>query len=157
MNINFNKASYRSLARNDENSWSAHKIPMSTLTRFPYPQYHSSKDNISIISKKSLLVCYSALKQTINFIEKTKFIEKRFQGIVCLSNPKYNLYTNDGEPAFGKKISLKSKKIRKIIDLIPLLEKPTSIDYISSIIDLDKKTILQYLKKWKEKKLIAIL
>tara|TARA_B100001964_G_C14217360_1_gene593442 strand:- start:130 stop:1407 length:1278 start_codon:yes stop_codon:yes gene_type:complete len=157
ININYNKASYRSLTRNDESSWTSHKIPMSTLTRFPYPQYHSSKDNISIISKKSLLICSKVLKKTINFIEKTEFIEKKFQGIICLSNPKYNLYIDDGQPAFGKKVSIKSQKIRKIIELIPLLEKPTSIDYISKTIGLNKKTILLYLKKWKEKKLIAIL
>ena len=37
------------------------------------------------------------------------------------------------------------------MELIPRLEKPVSIEYISEIVGLNRKVILSYLYKWKEK------
>ena len=156
LKIKYNKNSYNNIQNNDENSWQAYKIPMSTLTRYPYPQYHTNKDNISIISKKSLSISLKILNETINNIEKTKIIKKRFSGTVCLSNPKYNLYIDPGQPAFGNKASLKFQKFREIMELIPRLDKPVSIDYISKVVGLNNKLVLSYLSKWKEKNLIDV-
>ena len=155
--IKYKNQSYKNIQGNDENYWEAYRIPMSTLTRSPYPQYHTNKDNILIISKKSLSISLKVLIETINITEKTEIIKKRFSGTICLSNPKYNLYIDPGQPAFDRQTSIKFKKFREIMELIPRLEKPVSIEYISEIVGLNRKVILSYLYKWKEKKLIDIL
>ena len=63
------------------------------------------------------------------------------------------MYVDPGQPAFSGK---KSVKLRQLMQLIPLMDKPTSIDYISKVVGLNKKKILSYLSKWKEKNLIDI-
>ena len=43
------------------------------------------------------------------------------------------------------------------MELIPRLDKPVSIEYISLIVGLNKKIILSYLSKWEERNLINVL
>ena len=65
-------------------------IPMISLQRFPYPEYHTSMDNIEAISEKSLDESYIQTMQIIDMIEANYTPKKTIKGPFYLS--KHNLY-----------------------------------------------------------------
>ena len=154
--VKFNKKKYKEVIGNDENTWESYGIPMATFTRFPYPEYHTDKDNINIISNKSLNEAIKILKSTINLMEKDKYIIKKFKGNVCLSNPKYKLYIDPGQPAFENVNKIENVNLRKIMDIMPLLNDFSSLSTIANLLKIDYAVLYKYLNRWKEKKLLKI-
>ena len=65
-------------------------IPMISLQRFPYPEYHTSMDNIEAISEKSLEETYNKTIKIIDIIEANNTPNKIVKGPFYLS--KHKLY-----------------------------------------------------------------
>ena len=65
-------------------------IPMISLQRFPYPEYHTSADNINAISIKSLEETYNKTMDIINILEANYTPKKLIKGPIYLT--KHNLY-----------------------------------------------------------------
>jgi len=65
-------------------------IPMISLQRFPYPEYHTSSDNINAISEKSLEESYNKTIEIIEILEANYFPKKTVTGPIYLT--KHNLY-----------------------------------------------------------------
>jgi len=147
---------FRSIIINDEYVWESYGIPMPSLSRFPYPEYHSSLDAPSIISGDSLEEAVSLIMAAIEDLESAPFFEKRFQGTVCLSNPRYDLYVDYGQIAFGERPDEQRKKMRLLMDLIPTLRRPTTLDAITETVGLPADVVEEYLSRWAEKRLLAI-
>ncbi|MCH1430780.1 MAG: DUF4910 domain-containing protein [Chlamydiales bacterium] len=153
----FRSGAFKSIICNDEAIWESYGIPMCSLSRFPYPEYHSDKDNLSIISPESLEESVSLLERLIEKLERKTMVKKNFSGNICLSHPMYNLYIDEGEVAFGSKKGEREKKMRKLMDLIPTLDKEISIEEIAQEVDLSSNDVLTYLAKWEEKKLVTLI
>lgn len=153
----FRSGPFKSIICNDEAIWESYGIPMCSLSRFPYPEYHSDKDNLSIISSESLEESVALLENLVERVEKKIMVKKNFSGNICLSHPMYNLYIDEGEVAFGSKKGEKEKKMRKLMDLIPTLNKEVSVGEIAEEVDLSPQEVLEYLIKWEEKKLITLV
>ncbi|SCA58762.1 Uncharacterized protein AB751O23_AN_00170 [Chlamydiales bacterium SCGC AB-751-O23] len=153
----FNSGPFKSIICNDEAIWESYNIPMCSLSRFPYPEYHCDKDNLSIISLEKLEESVSLLEKTIGRVDKKTMVQKKFTGNLCLSNPKYNLYIDEGEVAFGSKKGKEAHKMRLLMDLIPTLKQPRFIEQICIDLDLEENLALEYLKKWKSKGLVNLL
>lgn len=147
---------FRSIIINDEYIWEAYGIPMPSLSRFPYPEYHSSLDTASIISEDSLEEAVSLLLAAIDDLESTSFVEKRFKGTVALSNPRYDLYVDYGQVAFGDLPDEERKKMRLLMDLIPTLQRPTTMNSIAEMVGLSVEIVGNYLSRWADKQLLAI-
>ena len=101
-------------------------IPMISLQRFPYPEYHTSDDNIEAISEKSLLESYDYIIKIINMIETNYIPCKKIKGPFYLS--KHQLYKEiDAKLDYWKNWHLMNSfdKKNSIIDIANLLE----IDY----------------------------
>ena len=47
--------------------------------------------------------------------------------------------------------------MRKLMDLIPTLDKEISIEEIAQEVDLSSNDVLTYLAKWEEKKLVTLI
>jgi aminopeptidase-like protein len=152
----FRTGPYRSIVCNDECVWEAYRIPTASLSRYPYPEYHSSADNVSIISERALEEALQVLWRAIEILEKSSLMVKKFDGNICLSNPKYNLYIDPGQPAFGVQAGPETKKLRLLMDLIPTLHHPVTIDTLSKRVGLPKDKVSSYLEKWVEKGLLEI-
>lgn len=138
---------FRELIGNDEIVFETYGIPMASLTRFPYPEYHCDRDNISIIIKERLNEAVTLLVQLLKGIENEIYIRKKFEGVICLSNPDYNLYVDPGQPAFGMKNPDPLRKLMEYISLMPCG------DFIGKLCDrfgLDKDSALDYLKRWEK-------
>ena len=65
-------------------------VPMISLQRFPYPEYHTSEDSVYAISKNNLNESYEAVMNIIKMIETNYVPEKKVKGPFYLS--KHGLY-----------------------------------------------------------------
>jgi aminopeptidase-like protein len=156
-NMSHRQGAYASIVVNGEYVWDAYGIPMASLSRYPYPQYHTSLDNASIVSHRALVEVLEIILEAIDRLESWPILLKRFSGSICVSNPRYDLYVDPGQPAFGGfDEDVTVKKLRDLMDLIPSLHRPLNVCVLADKTGLDEVTILGYLQKWAEKGLIEL-
>jgi aminopeptidase-like protein len=141
---------FQSIIANDEFIWEAYGIPMASLSRFPYPEYHCDKDNPSIISEKRLDEAFEILQTCVDRMERETWVMKKFSGTMCLSNPRYNLHVNASQPAFGAHPSENEQCFRTLMDLIPTISQPVTVRALASRVGLPEDEVKAYLKKWVE-------
>jgi aminopeptidase-like protein len=148
---------FESIIVNDEYVWENYGIPMLSFSRFPYPEYHSSRDSMEIILESSLNQAVEALIGAVNWMESSPMIVKKFEGNVCLSNPQYDLYVDYGQIALGDTLLDQQRRMRSLMDLVPALDRPTSVKALADQVGLPEKETLEYLERWAAKGLIDIL
>jgi aminopeptidase-like protein len=157
LGLPFRTGPFESIIVNDEYIWENYGIPMVSFSRFPYPEYHSHLDNMSIIRDRSLNEAVEALLGVVDLLEATPLIVKKFEGNMCLSNPRYNLYVDYGQVALGDRLSEKSRRMRALMDLIPSLNRPVSIGVIAKHIGVSENDAQEYLQKWAAKGLVDLV
>ncbi len=155
-NKNFKSGPFKSIICNDEYIWESYQIPMCSLSRFPYPEYHTHKDDLSIFDEKSFFESVEILYQSILELEKLTLIKKNFSGTPCLSHPKYDLYVDPGQRAFGTHANIETQKLRLLMDLIPSQPKLFFLNSALKSLNIPPRDALEYLKKWQDKGLIDI-
>jgi aminopeptidase-like protein len=148
---------FESIIVNDEYVWENYGIPMLSFSRFPYPEYHSSRDSMDIIRESSLNEAVEALLGAVDWLESSPMIRKNFEGNVCLSNPKYDLYIDYGQIALGDTLMDQQRRMRCLMDLVPALDRPVSVKAVADDVGLPEKETLEYLERWAAKGLIDIL
>jgi aminopeptidase-like protein len=154
--IPFRHGEFESIIVNDEYIWEAYSIPTCSLSRMPYPEYHSSRDNISIMSEERLEEAVEVLERAVDMLETTSLVYKKFKGNICLCNPRYDLYIDPGQVAFGDHPDKERKKMRLLMDLLPTLQGPMSMRRLAEAAGLDQQIVADYLAKWAEKGLLEI-
>lgn len=142
---------------NDEYIWENYRIPMLSLSRFPYPEYHSSRDSMAIIKESSLNEAVEVLLGAVNGLEASPMVVKKFDGNICLSNPQYDLYVDYGQIALGDTPSDQRLRKRRLMDLVPALDRPISAKAVADHVGLSETETLSYLKQWAVKGLIDLL
>jgi aminopeptidase-like protein len=112
---------FRSIVGNDETVWEAPgiEIPMISISRWPYPQYHTSCDSLDIMSETRLEEALGALKRMIEALENDATMHRRFTGLVALSNPKYQLYWERPDPVANKQLSEGAIRFGELQDYLP--------------------------------------
>ena len=148
---------FESIIINDEYIWEAYGIPMASLSRMPYPEYHSERDNLSIMSERSLNEAVEALEKAVNILESSSLVYKKFNGNICLSNPRYDLYIDPGQIAFGDAVNDETRKMRYLMDMVPTLDKPVTTRWIADKIALPESAVVEYLQKWADRGLLDIV
>jgi len=155
-NASFRTGPFESIILNDEYIWEAYGVPMASLSRFPYPEYHSEHDDLSIIHEANLLEAVSILERAIEILEEAPLISKKFEGNVCLSNPRYDLYVDPGQVAFGKSVSQEQQRLRRLMDLIPTLTRSVTTRTLARQVQLPEEQVRAYLARWAEKGLVEM-
>ena len=155
--IQYRRGEFEEFIINDEYIWENYKIPMLSLSRFPYPEYHSSRDNLTIIREAALIEAVNAIVGMIDQLEASPIVVKRFQGNMCLSNPIYDLYVDYGQVALGDRSSAQQRRMRALMDFIPSLERPASIAAIAAQVGLNEEVAHEYMLKWSAKGLVELL
>jgi aminopeptidase-like protein len=155
--LQYRTGPFESIIINDEYIWENYGIPMISFSRFPYPEYHSSKDNADIIQERSLEEAVDALMGAVEWLEASPLVLKKFQGNVCLSNPRYDLYIDYGQIALGDTASNHRKRLRHLMDFIPSIEKPMSVRAIAEHVGLPEGDALEYLQQWAAKGLVELV
>jgi aminopeptidase-like protein len=154
--INYRKAPFRSVICNDEGVWESHGIPMCCLTRYPYPEYHSDRDNLSIISQEALSQSVDILYATLQKLDQRTLIEKHFESVLSLAHPSYDLYIDPGQPAFNKLSAAPTSKLRNLMDEIPMLPRFSFAENIAEELQLPLDMVVEYLQGWEKKGLITL-
>ena len=156
--IDHRRGPYGSIVVNGEYVWFARGIPMASLSRFPYPQYHCDRDDITIVHEDMLEESVDLVMRAIDRIEASPVVVKKFVGSICVSNPAYDLYVDPGQAAFGDEAcGDRMKKTRLLMELVPSLHRPVGVDTLAERVGLDSTEVLAYLERWAEKGLIDIV
>ena len=157
LGLSFRTGPFESIIVNDEYIWENYGIPMVSFSRFPYPEYHSNLDSMDIIRERSMNEAVEALLGAIDLLEATPLIVKKFQGNMCLSNPRYNLYVDYGQVALGDPLSDRARRMRSLMDFVPSLDRPVSISVVANQIGISEKDAQEYLQQWAAKGLIDLV
>jgi aminopeptidase-like protein len=107
---------FRTVYGNDETVFEApgFEIPAISMTRYPtdkkgpgrypvpYPEYHTSMDDHRQILESHLEEAVQACLGVCDILENDAAMARKFEGLLCLSNPKYDLYQRTWDPANPK-------------------------------------------------------
>lgn len=141
----FSTVPYLKGASNDEKviNGPGINIPMIAINRFPYPEYHTSDDNINIIQEAKLMESKAIVEKIINIVDNNYIPKRRFKGPVFLSG--YGLWVD-------KKIN---RDLNKSIEQIMLrMEGDKRILTIAKEVGLDFWSVWEYVNKFFDKELI---
>lgn len=156
---------WRKGAGNDETVWESpgFEIPFVELTRCenqfkPFKGYHTNLDKPENLSEKKVNEFLDILKDVIYIIENDQKILRRFDGLICLSNPKYNLYKEREDPAVKKKLSESSEDWGHLLDcLFRYFDGKISILEIANKHNLEFAELYDYICSFKKKKLVKLM
>lgn len=154
--IEHRQGSFGEVIVNDEYVWEAHGIPMCSLSRYPYPEYHTDADNLEIIAPERLEEAVQVLQAAIARMEEPALLRKQFEGVVCLAHPSLGLYVDPGQPALTGRAPEELRHLRKLMDRIPLLSRVTSLWRIAEECGVELAVAQSYLRQWQERGLLEI-
>ena len=158
LNLDYKKGGFREIYGNDEIVFDSpgYRIKTISLTRFPFKEYHTDGDTPEKISEKKLQDVLKLLENIVNNFEKQVRFKCNFDGVISLSNKKFNLYKRAEAPGLDKgNYSSNLKKWNILMNNMPnLLNNYFSVKQISKIYKLPENEVLRYCLKWKNKKLL---
>jgi len=100
-----NTPAFRRTIGNDETVWEApgYEVPFLQFNRAhpgkPFPEYHSNLDGPDLMREDLLEETWDLLCRLVGVLEEDCRFERAFDGLVALSNPRYDLYVNRIDPA----------------------------------------------------------
>ncbi|MBI5223483.1 DUF4910 domain-containing protein [Candidatus Micrarchaeota archaeon] len=156
----FHHDEFRNIIGNDETVWEApgYEIPTISLSRAPYREYHTSYDNESIIFEEKLEESVKAVMGILNILDTNCAIERKFKGLIALSNPKYDLYKPTVDPSLNRQITKNDIQWNKLMDRMPrYFDGKTKVLDIAELHELDYTAVFNYINQFKEKKLVELL
>tara|TARA_B100001057_G_C22852779_1_gene951588 strand:+ start:692 stop:2131 length:1440 start_codon:yes stop_codon:yes gene_type:complete len=119
---------FRELVGADEVAYDnvVNKVPCGSLYRWPYKFYHTNKDDIKSVNKKSFVEYFNVIKELIYIIENNSFFFNKFRHLPKLSDPKLDLYISprywqdkSNKVLIDKKnLSKSDKEFNKVLNLI---------------------------------------
>lgn len=160
----FEVVPWRCGAGNDETVWEApgYEVPFIELTRCedqfaPYPEYHSSLDTPELMDDAQLEETLDILKRTMFVLEHDCVIERQFNGLICLSNPDYDLYMERPDPTITKNLEADAEKWGHLLDcLFRYMDGNMTILDIAEKHDLPFERLYRYMKRFEEKGLVKL-
>ncbi len=149
----FTEGAFRRVYGNDETLFEApgYEIPTISLTRYPFPEYHTSLDTPDTIEESTLEETVAILRQIVFCMEENVLLQRHFKGLLALSNPRYNLYQPYWNPAekAGPKRGEQTDWHYLMIDMFRDFEKNISLLEIAERHRLPFPEVHHYLSKLK--------
>ncbi|KKQ21361.1 MAG: aminopeptidase domain-containing protein [Parcubacteria group bacterium GW2011_GWA2_37_10] len=142
---NFREGPFRTIVANDEVAFNGPgvNIPMISISRYPYPEYHTSDDNPDIISEQRLEQSKNLILEILNIIDNDYTPKRRFKGPIFLSS--YDLWVDWRE----------NLKLNQNIEKIILnLEGDKTVFDIAEELNMEFDDVLDFINKLKKDKLI---
>ena len=141
----FREGPFRKVVGNDEMVFNGPgvNIPMISISRFPYPEYHTSDDNPEIISEENLTESKNIILDILNILDKDYVPKRKFKGPVFLSG--YKMWVDWRT----------NKKVNSNIDQIMLrLEGDKSVFDIAEELNMDFEDVLDFVNKFYDNNLV---
>jgi aminopeptidase-like protein len=155
---------WRQGAGNDETVWEApgYEIPFLEVTRSedlmqPFHEYHTSRDTPDLMDAGQLDEMLDVMRRAVDIVETNCRIWRTFDGLICLSNPDYNLYMERRDPAVAKDLPEDSEKWGYLLDcLLRYMDGSMTVLDIAERHDLPFERVLQYIRQFEEKGLVRL-
>jgi len=155
---------WRKGAGNDETVWESpgYEVPFVELTRCedqfaPYAEYHSSLDTPDLMQPAQLEEMLECLKKVVEVLEDNAVVSRCFDGLICLSNPEYDLYMERPDPTVVKDLDADAEKWGHLLDcLLRYMEGDMTILDIANRHDLPFDRLSRYLRRFGEKGLVEL-
>jgi aminopeptidase-like protein len=154
---------FRTIVGNDETVWEAPgiEIPFASLSRCFHPgyfaEYHTSRDDLELNRVDKLAATLEMLKRMVEVFEEDGTIERRFEGLMALSNPKYGLYIERPDPTVAKHLSAEDLVLGRIQDALPrYLDGTLSVFEIAERLRVPFGPLRRHLSRFAEKGLIHL-
>jgi aminopeptidase-like protein len=141
---------FRTIYGNDETVFESppYLIPSISITRWPFPEYHTDYDTPEKLSENCLQESIDVVFQICKGLECNRIYKVNFSGLVCLS--KYNLYKS--VPVVGNSgvdySSLPGRWNQLMNGLPSCLDGKTDLLSISQKYNLPLHEVAEYLKEW---------
>jgi aminopeptidase-like protein len=142
----FREGPFRMVVGNDEMVWNGPgvDIPTISISRFPYPEYHTSDDTPAIISAERLRESKELVMTMLHILDNDYVPTRTFKGPVFLSG--YGLWV---------KLEENRELNRKMEQVMLRLEGRCSVFDIADELDLDFDYLLGYLDTYYRNGLIT--
>jgi aminopeptidase-like protein len=155
---------WRKGAGNDETVWEApgYEVPFVEVTRCedqfaPFREYHSSLDTPELMDSAQLDEMLHVLLKVVETVEENAVIHRKFDGLICLSNPEYDLYMERHDPTVEKNLAADSEKWGHLLDcLFRYFDGRTTILDIAERHDLPFDRLRRYLERFRDKGLVEL-
>lgn len=147
---------FRDEAGDDELIFEApgYEIPTVSISRYPYEEYHTHFDDMSIIYKDKLEESVEYILDIIDVFECDFTPIRTFNGIPSLANPKYDLYIDPGQPGISES-PMASANIRDFRDRVfRYLDGDHTVFDIADQFDLQFDFVYDYLLEFEKKGLV---
>ena len=142
---NFREGGFREITRNDEMVFNGPgvNVPMVSISRSPYPEYHTSDDNIDIIKESNLEESKKIILEILEILDRDYIPVRKFKGPIFLSG-------------CGLWVDWRSnRKLNENMEKIMInLEGEKSIFDIAEELNMEFKDVLNYVDKFFSKKLV---
>ena len=142
----FREGAFRQVVGNDEMVFNGPgvNVPMISISRYPYPEYHTSDDNPGIITEERLVETKELILKTINILDRDYIPQRTFKGPVFLS--RYGLWVDwRVDPELNNNLEL----------IMLSLEGNESIFDIAEKLDMDFDVVYDYVNKFLDKGLVV--
>lgn len=150
---------WRMGAGNDETVWEApgYEVPFVEVTRCrdlldPFPGYHTSLDTPERVDPEQVDEFYRVLQGVVEILENDATLRRTFDGLVCLSNPRYGLYLERPDPAIAKDLAADSEAWGRMADHLPrYLDGSSTVLEVAERHGLPFDRLRAYLGRFEEK------
>ena len=148
LNADYMEDSFRNVIGNDEMviNGPGVNIPCISVSRWPYPEYHTSDDDLDIIHEDMLQGAADAVEAILRMFATNYVPKRKFKGPVFLSG--YGLWV---DWRVNKPLNLALEKI------FLRFEGEHSIFDIAEELDLDYWDVHEYVEKFRQNNLIEVL
>jgi aminopeptidase-like protein len=153
-------ARFRAVVGNDETVWESagFEVPTISLSRFPFPEYHTSMDNEDIILEERLEESVDAVVGILDVLDTNCAARRCFEGLVALSNPRYDLYLGTEDPSIRIEVGETQKRWNHLMDCVPrYFDGRTRVLDIAIRHGLRHDEVYTYLSRFRDKGLIEFL
>lgn len=150
---------FRTVVGNDETVWEAPgiEVPMVSITRHPFPHYHTSEDSVKNQSRDRLDEALHACQRIVTILEDDRTATREFEGLVALSNPNLDLYRTRANPALDNALSPADLRWGLLQDYIMrYLDGRHSLFHIALAADLPFEEIREYIEKYEQRGLVEL-
>lgn len=157
------ETAFRLVAGNDETCWEAPgiEIPFASLTRYPFREYHTSNDTPGLMDVERLEQSTQAILGAIDILENDCIMQRTCpDGLVCLSNPRYDLYQPYWDPSIPERNSLQklgpqAERWNWLMNCFPrYLNQSTTCLQIAEKFNLPFQAVRTYIANWEAKGLL---
>ncbi len=110
-----------------------------------------------LMSESRLDEALAALEAIVDAFERDCTIERRFRGLVALSNPKYGLYMERPDPVVSKNLSAMDLRFGEMQDYLPrYFDGRHTVFEIAERWKIPFGDVRAYVGKWEQKGLVAL-